>query len=204
MTEEQLHDTKLKIINAARDLFALKGFEGASVREIASSAGVNIAALNYHFSSKHNLFLHIMDLGYRETSEAIEAFVASHPDESVEELAVWTFRYFLQKANMLRSFFKMMMSEMEMQGGLCPAEDFGPPGSRAFAQAIMKELNKKVSEPDMFWAVKMVFSSTVHLALIYSNHLCKLDNKDHPYHTQAALEKDIRRLVKVVLQDLRQ
>jgi AcrR family transcriptional regulator len=204
MTDEQLHDTKLKIINSARELFALKGFEGASVREIASSAGVNIAALNYHFSSKQNLFFHIMQLGYQDTSKAIEDYIANNPDKSVEEFAVWTFRYFLEKASMLRSFFKMMMSDMEMDEGQCPEEEFGPPGSRAFAQAIMKELNTKVSEADMFWAVKSIFSSTVHMALIYSNHFSKLEMSAHPYHTQEVLEKDIRRLVKVVLKDLRQ
>lgn len=202
MTEEQI-DTKLKIINAARDLFSLKGFEGASVREIASSAGVNIAALNYHFSSKQNLFLHIINLGYEETSKAIEDYIATHPDESVEEFAVWSFRYFLDQSNMLRSVFKMMLSEMGWDEENCPHEDFGPPGSRAFAAAIMKELNVKVSEPDMFWAVKMIFSTIVHLALIYSNHFCRLDKEKHPYHSQEALEKDIRRLVRVVLQDLR-
>lgn len=202
MTEEQL-DTKLKIINAARDLFSAKGFEGASVREIASSAGVNIAALNYHFSSKQNLFFYIMDLGYRETSKAIEDYIASHPDQSVEEFAVWTFQYFLEKSAMLRSFFKMMMSDMEMEEGHCPDEEFGPPGSQAFAAAIIKELNVTISESDMFWAVKMIFSNIVHLALIYSNHLCSLDAQSHPYHTREALEKDIRRLVKVVLRDLR-
>ncbi len=204
MTEEQLNDTKLKIINSARELFALKGFEGASVREIASSAGVNIAALNYHFSSKQNLFLHIIDLGYSETSKAIEDYIASHPDESVEEFSVWTFRYFLEKSNMLRSVFKMMLSDMSMDEKHLPQEDFGPPGSRAFATAIVKELNLPITEAEMFWAVKMIFSSIVHFALMYSNRFCSLDGKEHPYHTQAALEKDIRRLVKVVLKDLRQ
>ena len=204
MTEVQLQDTKLKIINSARDLFAAKGFEGASVREIASSAGVNIAALNYHFSSKQNLFLHIINMGYEETSKAIEDYITTHPDESVEEFALWTFRYFLEKSNMLRSVFEMMLSDMGWDENSCPHDDFGPPGSKAFSHAIMKELNVSVNEADMFWAVKMIFSSIVHLALIYSNHYCHLENEQSPYYTQEVLEKDIRRLVKIVLKDLRQ
>ena len=105
---------------------------------------------------------------------------------------------------MLRSVFKMMLSEMGWDEESCPQEDFGPPGSRAFAAAIMKELNVTISEADMFWAVKMIFSNIVHLALIYSNHFCTLDAQTHPFHTQEVLERDIRRLVKVVLKDLRQ
>ncbi|MGH2565307.1 MAG: TetR family transcriptional regulator, partial [Ginsengibacter sp.] len=37
-------------------LFGQKGFEGTSVRDIASGAGVNIAMINYYFGSKEKLF----------------------------------------------------------------------------------------------------------------------------------------------------
>ena len=39
-------DTKSKILNVAQDLFAEKGFDGASIRDIAQRADVNIAAVN--------------------------------------------------------------------------------------------------------------------------------------------------------------
>ena len=47
--------TKDRILGAAEELFALKGFAGASLREVTSRADVNIAAVNYHFGSKENL-----------------------------------------------------------------------------------------------------------------------------------------------------
>jgi len=52
----ELEGTKLALINAAGKLFADKGFEGTSVRAIAEEAGANIAAVNYHFGSKENLY----------------------------------------------------------------------------------------------------------------------------------------------------
>jgi len=40
-------DTKDKIIKAAKILFASKGYEGTSVRDIAKAAEVNVASVNY-------------------------------------------------------------------------------------------------------------------------------------------------------------
>ena len=48
--------TQKCIMEAAVQLFAENGFSSASVRAIADTAGVNVAALNYHYGSKANLF----------------------------------------------------------------------------------------------------------------------------------------------------
>ncbi len=48
--------TRERILDAAERLFAEKGFDGAPVREITAQAGCNIAAVNYHFGSKENLY----------------------------------------------------------------------------------------------------------------------------------------------------
>ena len=48
--------TKARILDAAEEVFAVKGFDGASTREIASKAGVNISSLHYHWESKETLY----------------------------------------------------------------------------------------------------------------------------------------------------
>lgn len=48
-------DTRTKILDAAESLFADKGFAATSLRDITSVAGVNLAAVNYHFGSKDEL-----------------------------------------------------------------------------------------------------------------------------------------------------
>lgn len=48
-------DTRELILDAAEDLFALKGFHATSVRAITGEAGVNLASVNYHFGSKETL-----------------------------------------------------------------------------------------------------------------------------------------------------
>ena len=48
--------TKTRILDAAEALFMEHGFEATSLRSITAAAGVNLAAVNYHFGSKDELF----------------------------------------------------------------------------------------------------------------------------------------------------
>lgn len=48
--------TKEKIYNSAVKLIGQRAFEDISVKDIAEEAGVNIAAINYYFQTKENLF----------------------------------------------------------------------------------------------------------------------------------------------------
>ena len=48
--------TKERILDAAEALFMEHGFEATSLRVITAAAGVNLAAVNYHFGSKEELF----------------------------------------------------------------------------------------------------------------------------------------------------
>ena len=51
-----MKNTKDQILDAAEKLFAEHGYDAASLRDITAEAGVNLAAVNYHFSSKEALF----------------------------------------------------------------------------------------------------------------------------------------------------
>jgi AcrR family transcriptional regulator len=45
-------DTRSRILRAAEALFAERGFDAVSMRDITTAAGVNLASINYHFGSK--------------------------------------------------------------------------------------------------------------------------------------------------------
>src|SRR5919108_343657 len=49
--------TQERLLDAAGQVFAAKGYEGASVREICQQAAVNIAAVNYYFRDKERLYI---------------------------------------------------------------------------------------------------------------------------------------------------
>src|SRR5438105_2551888 len=50
-------DPRQRLLDAAGEIFAEKGFEGATVRKIIERAGVNIAGVNYYFRDKERLYI---------------------------------------------------------------------------------------------------------------------------------------------------
>lgn len=51
--------TKERILDEAESLFAFRGYHAVSVREITRAAKCNLAAVNYHFGNKQNLYLEV-------------------------------------------------------------------------------------------------------------------------------------------------
>ena len=52
--------TRDRLLDAAEDLFARKGYAASSVRSIVAAAGCNLAAVNYHFGGKRNLYREVI------------------------------------------------------------------------------------------------------------------------------------------------
>ena len=63
-------ETSTRIQTAAESLFADSGYDGVSLRQITAAAGVNLAAVNYHYSDKQSLYLEILTSRMRELSHA--------------------------------------------------------------------------------------------------------------------------------------
>lgn len=76
-----LTDTKRKITRAATALFAHKGLEGVSIREISRRAGVNLAAINYHFQSKEQLYSAIITQHFQKMRD----FLAELEREGIKD-----------------------------------------------------------------------------------------------------------------------
>lgn len=56
MAVREAAGTKERVLDAAQELFGTHGLEGTSLRAVTAAAGVNLAAVNYHFGSKEQLF----------------------------------------------------------------------------------------------------------------------------------------------------
>jgi AcrR family transcriptional regulator len=69
--------TRERILDAAERLFAARGFAAASVREITTAAGANIAAVNYHFGSKDGLYRETVVRRLRAQRDARLAVIAA-------------------------------------------------------------------------------------------------------------------------------
>jgi AcrR family transcriptional regulator len=64
--EGDLGNTKAKILEAAFRRLSREGYAALSIREIAKDAGVNHALINYHFRSKDQLVIAVLDAANRE------------------------------------------------------------------------------------------------------------------------------------------
>ncbi len=177
-------DTKSKILMVAQELFGEKGFDGASVRDIAQKAGVNIAAINYHFQNKENLYFSVMQSAHIWLAEEMKAM--SSQQSSTSEY-IWNCFLFLHKnSRALRSAFMMMLSDSfpkideERHKEMFGNKEMGPPGGEYLFEVITKEVGEGVSVDLRKWAVKTLFSDVIHFALIMSGEYCKICYSNHP------------------------
>ncbi len=195
-------ETKEKIIKAARVLFADLGYEGTSVREIAKTAEVNVASVNYYFSSKENLFLEIMRSGYRECAQDLRALLEKNNGD-LENTLVDFLHHFLTNSHDLLSHFKMMMSSQHSHLLVSEGSEdssFGPPGGMIISEVLKKE-SPSAGPQDIIWAMRTLFSHVTHLSLI---HTCCLRANQHvAFSTEEDLEKSIRRITRLVIQELK-
>ena len=77
--------TAAALLAAGTELFARRGFDGASVRDITRRADANIAAIGYHFGSKEGLWLAALEGALRPLREAI-AGAAAGPGSALDRI----------------------------------------------------------------------------------------------------------------------
>jgi AcrR family transcriptional regulator len=78
-------DTKQSILDAARSVFAEKGFDGASIRAIATGAKVDPALVHHYFGTKDKLFLESMNMPL-DPAELVPKALAGPREEAGERL----------------------------------------------------------------------------------------------------------------------
>jgi AcrR family transcriptional regulator len=195
--------TKEKILIKAHKLFADKGFNGVSIRELARECEVNIAAINYHFTNKENLYIETIRESLRSTNTDIQTIYESLGSHDIEELTLQVFKHFQDNAEDLRTGFKLVITSDKFYGSL--AEDMarykGPPGGEYFFACLREEF-PSASEEDLFWAVTTIFTQVVHKALISCNpwiskSLCHMGQTDESFVI------GLKRLVGVVRTELK-
>jgi len=192
-------NTKSKILQTANVLFAKHGFGNTSVRDIASQAGVNLSAVNYHFKNKENLYWKVFDYNYDKISSSVEEIFKK--SAKVEDMAVGLLEFFIEDETAIMNTLKIFLSDI---GGvpeegltLDQPEQFGPPGQKFFLKKIGEEVPKSVSEDDRKWAVDMIFCLICHIGMLLNTGLVKERYKDKPEFDHDRVKKDLRRSARI-------
>ena len=192
---EELHATKVAILNATERLVAAHGFGATSLRAITAAAGVNLAAVNYHFATKDALILAMLNRRMKPLNEArlalLDRFEAEAGDDpvAVEKILEALFRPVLEliarPSKGGRSFLRLL--------ALCLAE----PGAylKPLVQKEFAEKNRRfhgalrrslpdLSDVEVHWRLHFAHGAFIH-AVAHSQVLefssggrCRLTNVD--------------------------
>ena len=90
--EEADQSTRQRLLEAAGQVFAEKGFKSATVREICDRADVNIAAVNYYFQGKKRLYIEAVKHAH---SQGLEKLIA--PDIPADSSPAGKLRSFIHR-----------------------------------------------------------------------------------------------------------
>lgn len=99
-------DTVSRILDAAEVLFAERGFTETSLRTITSTAGVNLAAVNYHFGSKKELIQAVFERFLTPFTESLNAELRRR--EAQDE--------HLNLDDLLQSLYRVALAGMAREG----------------------------------------------------------------------------------------
>lgn len=84
---QQESDMKMKIVLAAKKLFAKHGYDATSVRQICEEAGANVALVSYYFGGKESVFLEIFKQFF-PTDKLTELFKVEDPLAGIQ-MVIW-------------------------------------------------------------------------------------------------------------------
>jgi len=76
--------TRQRLLEAAGQVFAEKGFRSATIREICARARANVAAVNYHFKDKHALYLAVLQDAHARALEKYPPTLGTRPGDTPE------------------------------------------------------------------------------------------------------------------------
>jgi AcrR family transcriptional regulator len=114
--------TKARILAAAEEVFATRGFEGASTREIAARAGVNISSLHYHWESKETLYFTVFRNIYDQLVDRLRETLApllEAPAQATIDLAMGElFDFFAGNPNVPKLLMRRILEDEEIDVGI--------------------------------------------------------------------------------------
>jgi len=157
--------TKQKILDTAERLFALQGYAATSMRQIISEAGVNLAAIHYHFGSKEELLDEVVlrKAGpvNAERLARLEAAVADGQTPQVGEILEAFLRPMAASASQNEQFVRFM--GRVYAEGLLPhvVEKHFQPALARFRDGLRQAL-PELPEQEFLWRIHFMMGALAH------------------------------------------
>jgi AcrR family transcriptional regulator len=192
-------DTGTRVLDVAEELFAEQGLDRVSIRDITKRAGVNLAAINYHFGSKEELVAAVFERRVVPVNEARLAALrlaedaAGKRNPKLEDILEAFIRPALQSSlqpskggTAFAKLFGRCLSEPSPEVEALLKKQFEPLAERM--QAMLKRALPHLSRSEIFWRMKFTYGALHHWLLT--------KDKFRPDWVQpATLEAQIRKLI---------
>lgn len=157
-------DTRGEILDAARETFAAKGFEGTSLRAVARAAGVDAALVHHYFDGKESLFVEAMALPI--DPRVVAERVLDGPVEGIGDRIIGTFL----------AVWEAPESRVRMKAMLRAAissEDYAHLIRDAITRLILGPVSSVLDVPDAQLRVSLVASQLMGVVLV--RYIIELD-----------------------------
>lgn len=105
-----LNEKQIEILSVAEKLFAEKGFDGTSVRDISTNADINVAMISYYFGSKEKLLEQLILVRVQDLKIKLENLFNENlsPFEKIDKFI----EFYIQKIDSNRHMYKIMHFEI--------------------------------------------------------------------------------------------
>lgn len=134
-----------EILDAARELFAHKGFEAARMDEVAAAVGVTKPAVYRYFPSKDRLIEALLEEDLATPARAVVQWIDAHPGPIREMMAEFSARVeTIQAAGLMRGYLMLAVDEAGRRpeiAGFIRREVLGP-GLAALARAFTRAMER--------------------------------------------------------------
>lgn len=167
--------TRVRILDSAERLFAAAGLDGPSLREITSAAGVNLAAVNYHFQTRDALIDAVLARRVRPINErrlALLEEALANPGGPVLEQVLEAFLRPVAEAAAQNPDFAPLMGRIHSAPPELIQRMFGAhlaPMAERF-EAALRQVRPELATPERFWRLHFTIGALAH-ALSWTNML---------------------------------
>ena len=201
-------ERQIQIMEAAEELFAEKGFDGTSVRDVAKEAGVNLAMISYYFGSKEKLMESLFKYRGEFIKMQLESMIENKELSSLEKVYALIDNY-IERIMKQQCFHKIMAREQmfDLKGTTTQLIHELKRTNQELVKKLIQEGQKKgdfKKNIDVPLMMATLVGTTSHLVTTQHyyrklNNLESLSDEEFKKHIKKKLSNHLKSLFKAIL-----
>jgi AcrR family transcriptional regulator len=148
-------DSRAEILAAARTLFAARGFQGTTTRQVAELAGVDVALIHHFFGTKARLFAEVIDLP--SMAQEVQARISAPAADRAEGIA----RLYLEQ------FFKSNITTFSaMMRTALGSPDAVPQLRRMLEETMLRTVAPAIGGPHAMLRAELIGAQMIGILIL--------------------------------------